>query len=131
MEQQTSFFIKYLPMTISLISVETAILPAYLGSTLRGAIGNALHHNTAAFDYLYNNRALSNNGQDIINPYVIIPPAINDATYHAGEELCFQILLLGEAVKYVQPLVNAIHSIERLELGALRYPFEFKKLFIA
>ncbi len=128
MEQQTTFFIRYLPMKISLISMETAVLPVYLGSTLRGAIGQALHHDAVAFNYLYNNRNLSDNGQDIVNPYVIVPPAINEAPYHTGEELSFHILLLGEAVRYTYPLINALYGVQRLGLGASRYPFELKKV---
>jgi len=128
MEQQIAFFIKYLPMKISLVSLETASLPAYLGSTLRGAIGQALHHDTTAFNYLYNNRTLDGNTQDTVNPYVIIPPAICDDPYHTGEELNFHILLLGDAAQYTQSLVNALQSIQKLELGASRYPFELKKI---
>ncbi|MEA4845909.1 MAG: CRISPR system precrRNA processing endoribonuclease RAMP protein Cas6 [Clostridiaceae bacterium] len=128
MEQQTTFFLKYLPMKISLVSMGTAMLPAYLGSTLRGAVGQALQHDTIAFNYLYNNRTLSKDGQDIVNPYVIVPPAINEAPYHAGEELSFHIYLLGEAAQYAQSLINALHDIQRLGLGASRYPFELKKV---
>lgn len=128
MEQQTAFFIRYLPIKISLISMETAVLPSYLGSTLRGAIGQALHQDADAFNYLYKNRVLNDNGQDIVNPYLIVPPAISDACYHTGEELSFYIYLLGDAERYVQQLINALQKIKRLELGASRYPFELKKM---
>jgi len=56
MEQQAAFFLKYLPMKISFVSLETAILPAYLGYTLCGAIGQALHCDLPAYNYLYNNK---------------------------------------------------------------------------
>jgi len=127
MEQQTAFFLKYLPMKISLASLEPAVLPAYLGSTLRGAVGQALHCDTSAYNYLYNNRSLSNGRQDIPNPYLIIPPERDRSEFCPGEELCFYIVLLGEAVQYSQPLVNALQE-RRLGLGALRYPFELKKI---
>ncbi len=128
MEQQTAFFLRYLPVKITLVSMGTAKLPSYLGSALRGAVGQALHQDAAAFNYLYNNRVLNDNGQDIVNPYVIVPPAISDAPYHTGEELSFDIYLLGDAERYVQPLINALHGMQTLELGASRYPFELKKV---
>ncbi|WP_206752186.1 hypothetical protein [Desulfosporosinus fructosivorans] len=49
MEQQAVFFLKYLPMKISLVSIETSILPTYLGSTLRGAVGQDLHCDPLAY----------------------------------------------------------------------------------
>ena len=36
------FEISYCPLTISLIALQRAELPPYLGSTLRGALGQAL-----------------------------------------------------------------------------------------
>jgi hypothetical protein len=65
--------------------------------------------------------------QDIPNPYLIIPPEINCSEFCSGEELCFYIVLLGEAAQYAQLLVNALQR-KRLRLGALRYPFELKKI---
>jgi hypothetical protein len=128
MEPQAAFFIRYLPLKILLSSMGEAVLPAYLGSTLRGAIGQSLRRDAAAFNYLYNNRTLSNNGQDIINPYIMVPPAINASTYHAGGELSFHIFLLGEAERYAQALIDALHNAEKLELGASRYPFQLKEV---
>ena len=36
------FEISYLPLAISLLALEQAELPSFLGSTLRGAIGQSL-----------------------------------------------------------------------------------------
>ncbi|MDQ7092060.1 CRISPR system precrRNA processing endoribonuclease RAMP protein Cas6 [Desulfosporosinus sp. PR] len=127
MEQQAAFFMKYLPLKLSLVSLGTAILPAYLGSTLRGAVGQALHSDLPTYNYLYNNRSLSNGRQDIPNPYLIVPPELNRSEFRPREELCFYIILLGEAARYTQPLVDALQR-KRFGLGALRYPFELKKI---
>lgn len=127
MEQQAPFFLTYLPMKISLVSLKTAILPAYLGSTLRGAVGQALRCDSCTYNYLYHNRSLSNGRQDIPNPYLIVPSQINHSEFRTGEELSFHILLLGEAVQYAQPLVKAL-QIQELGLGATRYPFVLKKI---
>lgn len=128
MEQQALFSIKYLPMKVSLISTETSVLPAFLGSTLRGAIGQALYPDAVVYNYLYNNRVLSDHTHDIVNPYIIVPPKMNQSTYHEGEELCFQLILLGDAIQYAQSLVQVLCGARKLELGASRFPFTFKKV---
>lgn len=129
MDQQVPFFLKYLPLKISLISLETAVLPAYIGSTLRGAIGWALQQQDAnTYNYLYNNRGLSENRQDIVNPYIIIPPPISGDPYTPGEKLDFHIYLLGEAIQYAQSLIKALCGIQTFKLGGSRYPFELLKV---
>ena len=128
METKTAFFIKYLPIKIFLTSIEKAVLPAFLGSTLRGAVGQALYTDTAAYTYLYNNRTLKGNSQDVVNPYIIVPPEMNRISYRAGDELNFNMVLLGDAEQYAQALVNALQLVQKLKLGASRYPFELKKI---
>ncbi len=125
---EVPFFLKYMPMKVKLTSLGRAKLPAFLGSTLRGVIGQALQEDSVAYNYIYNNRALNGNTQDVANPYVIIPPESEKDIYPEGEKLNFQILLLGEAVQYAQQLVNAIKGIGELGLGALRYPFKLEKI---
>lgn len=127
MVKQTAFFLEYLPINITLVSMKTANLPEYLGSTLRGVIGQALRQNPEAYLYLYDNRKLSENRQDIANPYIIVPPVIQNTTYHAGDELNFEFLLLGDATQYAQALINALSNRKNLELGVSRYPFTLSK----
>lgn len=128
MEQQLSFFLSYIPIKVSLVSMETAELPDYLGSALRGVVGRALYHDADAYNYLYANRTLSGNQRDVVNPYVIVPPTMGEASYHRGEELSFQIYLWGEAAQYLQPLINALKDIRKFGLGASRYPFTLVKV---
>lgn len=127
MQQQATFFLNYLPMKISLVSLGTAKLPAYLGSTLRGVVGQALHYDSNTYNYLYNNRSLSNGRQDIPNPYLLVLPELNCHEYRPGEELCFNILLIGGATQYAKSLVDALQR-KKFGLGALRYPFVLKKI---
>jgi hypothetical protein len=108
--------------------MEEASLPPYIGSTLRGAIGQVLYKNMEAYRYLYHNGALDNKGQDIVNPYVIIPPAEKEKPYRQGEILNFDILLLGEAIQYTKALVNTLCDSSYLRLGVLRYPFRLMKV---
>lgn len=127
-DSKTSFFLKYLPMEITLISQEKASLPTFLGSTLRGVIGQALYQNSDAYQYLYHNHVLSNNMRDILNPYIILPPQNKKEVYQKGETLIFQILFLGDAVRYTQQFVQAIQKNGKFGLGAARYPFKLEKI---
>lgn len=43
MKERELFEITYLPLHISLLALEDAKLPKYLGSTLRGILGQALY----------------------------------------------------------------------------------------
>lgn len=127
-KNEDSFFLNYLPISITLVSLEKAELPPFLGSTLRGVIGQALFQDKNAYNYLYHNGKMSSNMQDIINPYVLIPPDTKKKIYFEKEELNFKILLLGEGVQYARQLVNAIQQIRKLGLGASRYKFELNKI---
>lgn len=126
MEAQILFDIRYLPLKISLISLKRAELPPYLGSTLRGVIGQALYRtDQEAYNFLYANGKKCKGKQDIVNPYMIIPPktcGIKNIV-EQGEELNFEFILLGNAVKYAYSLVMALQNICRYGLGAQRYPF--------
>lgn len=122
------FLLEYMPMQVTLISRGRAKLPAFLGSTLRGVIGQTLHQEKDAYQYLYQNRARSGYAQDVPNPYLIIPPKTGKEMYEAGERLRFEVLLLGDAAQYTQQLVRAIYGIEKLGLGACRYPFAVEEI---
>lgn len=125
------FDLKYLPLKISLVSLERAELPPYLGSTLRGAIGQSLYRiDREAYDYLYKNVKKGDNQQDIVKPYIIIPPEFCGDKYivERGEKLVFEFVLLGDAVKYAPSLVFALQNIGQYGLGAQRYPFSLLKI---
>ena len=54
-KNEGSFFLNYLPISITLVSLERAELPPFLGSALRGVIGQALFQDKNAYNYLYHN----------------------------------------------------------------------------
>ncbi len=116
----------YLPIKISLLSKEKAVLPPYLGSALRGALGRALCSDMRAYNYLYNNRSLSGGRKDVSNPYMIVPCDTYKTDYRAGEELLFCVYLLGEAASFAKPVICALQAAD-IRLGASRFPFELIK----
>lgn len=128
MQTEPSFILNYLPMEVTLTSCGRAELPPFLGSTLRGVIGQTLRQDPEAYNHLYNNRVLNGNQQDTVNPYIIRPPKNETGIYPEGEKLTFHAILFGEAVKYTPQLISAIEGIGKLGLGAARYPFKLDKI---
>lgn len=126
MKEQALFDIEYLPLKISLTSLKRAELPSYLGSTLRGVIGQSLFQtDKEAYDFIYVNGKKSEGKQDIVKPYGIIPPEVcsTKKIIEQGEALTFEFVLFGSAVKYAPSLVAALQNIHRFGIGAQRYPF--------
>ena len=121
---QKHFEINCLSLNISLTALEQAELPPFLGSTLRGAIGQSLLRiDKEAAAYLYrngDNTSLDTN-QVITKPYMIIPPEISlpQTIVPKGEKINFEFLLFGNASKYASSLILALEHIQDFGLGAL------------
>lgn len=129
---QKFFDINYLPFKVTLTALEEAQLPPYLGSTLRGAVGQSLLRiDQEACAYLYeNNNRDSDTVQINAKPYMIIPPTIcmPETMIRRGERMEFEVLLIGEGIKYKDSLISALEQIHRFGLGACRYPFHLSKI---
>lgn len=131
MKEQALFDIAYLPLRISLISLKRAELPPYLGSTLRGVIGQSLYQtDKEAYEFIYVNGKKSEGKQDIIKPYSIIPPEVcgTKIIVEQGEALTFEFVLYGSAITYAPSLVVALQNIHRFGIGAQRYPFRLSHI---
>ena len=77
MVEKAVFESSYLELRVFLRSWGRAELPPYLGSTLRGVIGQSLYRtDKQEYDYLFANGKSHNGEKDIVNPYMIIPPPI-------------------------------------------------------
>jgi len=116
------FSFTYLPLMIRLKCLESANLPAYLGSALHGIVGWSLQSNKKVYKYLFENRGRSE-GFDIVNPYIIDPP-LHPVLYKAGDELRFQLVLLGDAVDYTEEVICAMAETRVFGLGSERKQFE-------
>lgn len=122
------FFLQYMPMEVSLVSLEDAQLPNFLGSTLRGVIGQVLYKNQNVYKYLYHNGMAKDKIYDAVNPYIIVPPQCGQGVYKRGDVLKFKIILIGDAVQYARDFVLAVREIADLGLGAFRYKFCLNKI---
>ena len=131
MKERELFEITYLPLHISLLALEDAKLPKYLGSTLRGILGQALYKtNREVYKFLYKNGKQCKDKQDIVKPYIIIPPVVcgTELFVKKGEELNFEILLLGDAIQYASALIAALQKAEQFGMGAQRYSFRLFRI---
>ncbi len=128
MDKQHGFSLSYIHLKVVLISEESAQLPFYLGSTLRGVIGHTLQQDKEAYDYLYRNYVFSNHKMDVVNPYMIIPSLQEQGNYPKGSELEFEIILLGDAQCYTVSVIKALSRIHNLGLGVMRSPFILQKV---
>ena len=127
MIENTEFYLEYLPINFSVIAQDKSILPPYLGSTLRGAIGHVLRNDTEACHYLYDNRRLDKKRQEVLNPYIIVPPMIGKKLFYKNDILNFDIMFLGDGAKYAKNVIDALSSQGGLRLGVRRNKFIFDK----
>ena len=126
-QQDTHFSLIHIPLLIQLKCLETALLPDYLGSTLHGIIGWALSSHKETYRYLFENRSFGGGKQDIINPYVIEAPRFH-GTYKEGDELRFQLILLGDAVQYCTKVIKILAETRWFKIGAERKMFELSEI---
>lgn len=127
MTKDYGFYLEYLPVNFSIIAQEKSILPAYLGSTLRGAIGHVLRNDTEACHYLYDNRRLDKKRKEVLNPYIIVPPMIGKKIFDKNDILNFDMLFIGDGAKYAKNVIDALSSQCELRLGVRRNKFIFDK----
>lgn len=120
--ESAPFSINYLPLLIRLECCETASMPSFLGSTLHGVLGWVLSSNASAYSYIFENRKFGGAKQDIVNPYIIEPPR-PCSVYRQGDQLCFKFILIGQAIRYAQEVVESIISTEYFGLGVARNKF--------
>ena len=127
------FEISYCPLRVSLNALERAELPPYLGSTLRGALGQALlqtDKEACAFLYRNSEKEDMDAGKVVAKPYMIIPPEIQrpQTVIEQGEKLNFELLLFGSAEESVSAVVSALEQLYRFGLGARRYRFDLSEI---
>ena len=127
------FEISYCPLRVSLNALERAELPPYLGSTLRGALGQALlqtDKEACAFLYRNSEKEDMDAGKVVAKPYMIIPPEIQrpQTVIEQGEKLNFELLLFGSAEESVSAVVSALEQLYKFGLGVRRYRFDLSEI---
>lgn len=140
--QTTEFIIRFL---------ESCELPVYKGSTLRGGFGNAFKRSVClfknkncyechlnrecAYAYLFESIPareieLAHFGkyEAIPHPFIIEPPEEARALYQPGEELGFNIILIGKAIKYLPYFALAFERLGEIGIGKGRKKFNLGRV---
>jgi len=133
--------LSYARVTFSLLPEREARLPAYLGSTLRGALGHALRTlvddaaRTAAdrrvlgdacpYLCLFGDPALDElrGARDTARPFVLRPPLDGTELRTPDRELRFGIVLVGRAQLHLPWIAFALDRAAKHGLGVDRAPF--------
>ena len=111
-----------------------AALPAFKGSTLRGAFGHALKAvtcalrrqdcetcllaKTCAYALIFATEKLCDSHVAARpHPYILNPPATEQQNYEADEPFEFSLVLLGPAPRFLPPIIYAIEEMGKHGLG--------------
>jgi hypothetical protein len=130
---------------VTLIPGERTDLPAFLGSTLRGAFGAAFRRlcctqgrdvcgdcllwRACPYAVVFESRAQAADGQlrggeEAPRPFVLEPPIEgHPGPYRPGESLRFNLVLVGQAAAYLPYFVKSFEDMGRTGLGWNRRPF--------
>lgn len=133
----------YLKLDFILSSKEYVILPSFLGSTLRGALGTAMKKKMCKFEFSKickncSNRTTCNytflfthindndtkNSNTKPNPFIIKPPLMGKTLYQANDILGFSLILIGNAIDFAYDYIDAVNIFAKTGLGYKKSPFE-------
>ena len=123
-----------LSLNIACRFLAPAMLPAFKGSTLRGAFGHALNTvtcalrrqdcetcllaQTCAYALIFATEKLSDSHVAARpHPYVLNPPTTEQQKYEAEEPFEFNLVLLGPAPRFLPHIIYAIEEMGKLGLG--------------
>jgi hypothetical protein len=124
---------------VTLEALEPLDLPAYLGSTLRGAFGRAFRRlcclgrdgepcpapTSCPYHLIFETGpppdadALRTH-EEIPRPFVIAPPPTGGAAHPSGSEVAFDLTLVGHARRYLAHFVVTLRELDRIGRGRRR-----------
>ena len=130
---------------VGLQALESLDLPAYLGSTLRGAFGHVfrkvaclapqggpcLAPQSCPYHLVFEtapppDAVALRNLDDVPRPFVMGPPAAASRAYPAGGELSFELTLVGRAQEFFPHFVVALREMRAIGRG--RHPVALRRI---
>ena len=133
---------------ITLKAIDTIYLPKFRGSALRGVFGHAFkkfacNFNTAndchkcllvkhcIYAYVFETTAPENdtflrNNNAVAHPYIIYSPLSTRQIYHPGDEIIFNMILMGRAIQYFSYFVQTFIIMGDIGLGRGKGKFMLK-----
>lgn len=105
----------------SLVCTSKVQFDQFAGATLRSAVGSALYDlEHPSYDYLYDtspHKDRNTSHEDVPRPYIIAPLNPNQCHYHPGEELRFDLTLVGKAIDYLHHFIESFLVLEQPDRG--------------
>lgn len=132
--------IPYQRFRFTIEATDTLLLPAYAGSTFRGAFGTVFRRmvcalrqkecsacmlgNTCSYAYIFEtappeDTRFLNMGKytKIPHPFIIEPPATGSRSVCPGEQLQFHLVLVGRALEYLPYFICTFDEIGKSGIG--------------
>ncbi|MBI5142689.1 MAG: CRISPR system precrRNA processing endoribonuclease RAMP protein Cas6 [Nitrospirae bacterium] len=141
--------ISYGSYEFTLAARERLVLPAYKGSTLRGGFGHAFRRVVCAprkpvcdgcflkgscvYSYVFETPPPSGSSmmrkyEAAPHPFVIEPSVDRRRQYEPGQELTFNLLLIGRAVEYLAYFIYAFSELGEIGIGKKLGKFELRSV---
>ncbi len=139
--------IDYKAFTFTLEAKDILLLPAFKGSTLRGGFGNsfrrvvcALRKNDCSdcilkekcvYSYIFetpppSSTRIMTKYTNAPHPFVIEPPLERRRAYKPGDEVIFDLTLIGRAIDYLPYFIYTFDELGKIGLGKGRGKYELK-----
>jgi CRISPR-associated endoribonuclease Cas6 len=141
----------YKKFTLEVEVKDLISMPPYKGSTIRGGFGNVFKRVTCPFKsrecrdcmlisgciYAYIFETSPKDDFTIMNmskyekiphPFVIEPPEEKTLTYHSGEKITFNLILVGRAVDFIPYFVYTFGELGNIGIGRGRGKYELKRV---
>lgn len=133
--------IQTLTMRVVYEACSEGTLPAYLGSTIRGVIGHRLRdyvcrypeqkcnlcHLAKECAYALHFCSPGNEG-GAVNPYVLRPLVRDKTVWHPGDQLSFDITLIGRTAEQAAWFIDAFQDDTAQGWGSGRMPFRLQQV---
>lgn len=148
---QSQFKLSMASFCFTLRAVEDAQLPAYLGSTLRGAMGRAfrlgacmtkaqnctacMFASQCAYAYIFETSREQVMGEEkkstplyVPHPFVLEPPLDAKTRYQKGDALQFNVVLIGTGIQFLPFFIAAFGQAGLDGFGAGLYRFRLESV---
>ncbi len=131
-------------LAVDIIAEDPITMPAYKGSTLRGAIGNSLKNmvcirrdrecgaclikNKCSYTFLFETSVFMDQKAlpaGVPQPFVLEPPLEEKTVYEPGELISFTLMLIGEAIDYLPYFLATFDRMSQRGLGRGKGKFTF------
>jgi len=139
--------IEYARFGFRLTANEPLVLPAYKGSTLRGGFGHAFKRVVCAvknkecpdcllkekciYSYVFetpppSDTKIMRKYKAAPHPFVIEPPPEKRRGYDLGDEINFNLILIGRAIDYLPYFIYTFDELGKIGIGKGRAKYELK-----